>query len=269
MIPTASLKAFEPLAAFDDVERARWEQCASRGRHGTTQRTVILSREAGLGGAIATAVADHDEADLLARDGKIFACPHRTRLRLLASIVAFRGSIPDEAAPAFLPEEEFERALTELRCLHVEHPGWRTHILQSAWEVPLRWFVLFDPSERRLVPFGGRPSIRYETAIAAARRRAARALHVLGARLPSSTVIGLLEDLAEWLEEFHEDSRIVLEYGEVAGLLGAGEIGEDTTARDIWDALRALERGDNDGAAASYSQAAERWARVRAHESAN
>lgn len=269
MVPTAHLKAFEPLDAFEAGEQEYWRRYAAAGERGAVAPTVVLSREAGLGRAIATAVAEREHADVIVRGAGVHVCPHRTRLRLLAAVVAFRESIPDDAAPAFLPEEQFDDALAELERLYAEHPRWRNHILQSSWEVPLRWFVLFDGEERRIVRSAGRSTVRYEAGIAAARSRVGTALDVLRAALPSSTVVGLVSDLAGWLEQFDDGSLVVLEYGEVAGLFAPRALRDDHSARDIWSAIRALARGDAERAAAFYGIASERWARVRARESVN
>src|SRR5699024_9757348 len=49
------------------------------------------------------------------------------------------------------------------------------HVLSSTWSVPLPWFALVDPAERRTVERDGRERVYWHAAMADARRRVARA----------------------------------------------------------------------------------------------
>jgi hypothetical protein len=264
MVPYAALKLFEPLSAFGGDERAYWRAYASSGEEPRRVPAVMLSRESGLG-TIATLIEEREQADILAEDGQIYVCPHRTRLRLLASVLAFRRTIPAEVASAFMPEGEAERAVEELERLRAEHPKWRTHILLSTWEVPLRWFVPFSDEDRSIQD--GR--IRYRTSMPSAMSRTHRALGVLRTALPDPGVVGLVADLARWLEEFDPASIVLLDYGGVGRLFSVSAQEADHSAADIGAAIEALEAGDPEGSAAFYSRAAERWGSVRARESSN
>lgn len=269
MVPTAYLKAFEPLDAFGRAERAHWQRLIERSPAQRLPRRVFLSPNAGLREILDATPDGREEADVVERDGVIYVCPHRTRLRLLASVLAFRRSIPAEAAGAFLAEKELREVVAELERLREERPEWRNHILQSSWEIPLRWFVLFEEHERNVLDDGGAPTARYETRMPAARERIQKALGILRASLPNPAVVGLVADLSAWLEQFNADSRLMLEYGDVARLLGREGLAEEHTARDLWAAIDSLKEGDPDRAAAYYGQAAERWSRMRSLESAN
>src|SRR5436189_12273 len=70
-------------------------------------------------------------------------------------------------------------------------PDTQSHVLTARWQVPLRWFVAFEPNERRIVlgpraeryaAVGAPPSagvtraVGYLTAMSRARRRLARTL---------------------------------------------------------------------------------------------
>src|SRR5438270_7656890 len=195
MVPAATLKIFEPLTAFDEHERAYWERYVAL-RTVPPADTVLLSRERGLSGPTAVLVTDDEHADIVERDGKTLVCPHRTKLRLMASILAFRRSIPAEVVAAFMPEDEAERATEGIEELRNDHPGWRNHVLESTWEVPLHWFVPFDDGERRFTqPRGRRASLRYETSIAAGLERSERALEIVKATLPNPAVIAPLSGI--------------------------------------------------------------------------
>ncbi|HJR19094.1 MAG TPA: hypothetical protein VJ922_05185 [Actinomycetota bacterium] len=269
MVPAATLKVFEPLSAFDGDERAYWEAYAAGGEP-LPPRTVLLDRETGLEGATATLVAEREHAELVERRGVTFVCPHRTKLRLLASILAFRRSIPAEVVRAFMPEDEVERAEEEIESLRNTHPDWRNHILESAWEVPLHWFAAFDDAERQLIQNAdGSLGLRYETLLRAARERVARVLAIVRDSLPNPGVIAPLAGLVRWLEEFNDVGLLALDYADVARLMSPETLEADRTCRDIWASVRALSEGDGERASAYYMTAAERWSAVRRRETWN
>ena len=269
MVPAATLKVFEPLSAFDDDERGYWEGYVA-GAEPAPPSTVLLDRESGLEGSTATLVADREHADLLERRGVTFICPHRTKLRLLTSVLAFHHTIPAEAVRAFMPEDEIERAEEELEALRSAHPDWRNHIFENAWEVPLHWFAPFHDAERQLLQCGdGSLGLRYETVLRAARERTARALSVVRQSIPNPSVIAPLSGLARWLEEFNETGILVLDYGGLARVIGPETLKADRSCREIWGAVRALSEGDADRASAYYMTVAERWAALRRRETWN
>jgi hypothetical protein len=269
MVPAATLKVFEPVTAFEENERAYWERYVAGGTVAPPD-TVLLSRERGLSGETATLVAEAEHADIVDRGGVIFVCPHRTKLRLLASVLAFRRTIPSEVVGAFMPDDEEERASSEIEELRNNHPGWRNHVLESTWEVPLHWFVPFDDGERSLTGTrGGAANLRYETTIRTARERTGHALEIVRATLPNPAVIAPLAGLTRWLSDFDGAGLLALDYAGVGRLLRSEDLREDHTARDIADSIKALAEGDGDRAAAFYMVAAERWAGVRRRESLN
>ena len=269
MVPAATLKVFEPLAAFDANERAYWERYVQGGTVPPSD-SLLLSREHGLRGETATALAESEHADVIERREATYVCPHRTKLRLLASLLAFRRSIPAEVVTSFMPDDEVERAADGIEAIRSTHPTWRNHVLESTWEVPLHWFVPFDDAERELLedPAGGE-TIRYETIVRAASERSARALEIVREMLPNPGIIAPVAGLARWLEDFDPAGVLVLDYGEVGSLFPGEELARDHTAREIWASIKALSEGDGDRASAHYMVAAERWAGVRRRETWN
>ena len=269
MVPAASLKVFEPLSAFEEAERAYWDAYVAGGMAPPAD-TVLLSRERGLSGPTATLVAATEHADVVEREGRVLVCPHRAKLRLLASVLAFRRSIPAEVAGAFMPEGEEDRATEGIERIRSDHPGWRNHVLESTWEVPLHWFVPFHDDERRFEHRRGRvASLRYETSVEDARERTGRALEVVRATLPNPGVIAPLAGITRWLQDFAGEGVVVLDYAGLGGMLPTEELRADHTAREIWASIRALAEGDGDRAAAHYMVAAERWAGIRRKETLN
>lgn len=266
MVPAATLKAYEPLSAFESEERRYWERYAA-SKEATPPDTLLLSREHGLRSGTATMVAEREHGEVLTRRDIVLVCPHRTRLRLLASVLAFRRSIPAEVVGAFMPSDEVERAADEIDALRAAHPHWRNHILESSWEIPLHWFVPFDDAERELQL--GEPNVRYETTLEEARGRCSRALAVLRESLPNPAVIAPVAGLERWLQEFDPTSVLVLDYGRLARLVPPHDLRDDRSCRDVWGAIDALASGDGERSAAHYMVVAERWSGIRRRENWN
>ena len=168
-------------------------------------------------------------------DGRRLVCPRNLRLRVLESTVAFAnalrgigvGLIPDDAAKA---------ADRELRTYQVEHPGHRSHVLTSAWHVPVRWFVAFDPDEKE---------------------RAHSVLEQLGAFQAPAEELG---QLSSWLEPFPEGSMVELDYSDVSDLFDPQELVFDDSCHLIQESVDALENGDMLRAGENYGRVVSRWA---------
>jgi hypothetical protein len=202
-------------------------------------------------------------------DGVFLVCPWRTRLRMLAGLLAFRGSVPDEVAEAFVPEEEARRAASELQAVQERDPEIRSYILHANWHVPLRWFSAFSASERILTEDAEGLRVRYETRVHTGRARMKRALEILEASWIDEAVVGALSELAEWLEQFDGEGLIELDYGSVARLFSDDELLEDRTAADVWTCLQALDEGDVVRAGKIFAVLTEAWAGFRSQEVVN
>src|SRR3954453_23252870 len=122
--------------------------------------------------------------------------------------------LPDELAEAFLPQAVLVAADMEHEAWVGAHPDVTTGIRSVTWSVPLPWFVLFEPEERRLVlgerrtASPGAPvqtgldrALVYLTAMSRARRRAARALHVVQRAFHEGPAVEALDEIGRWLEE--------------------------------------------------------------------
>src|SRR5439155_3886926 len=126
---------------------------------------------------------------------------------------------PMELSEEFVPESEARRAQRELARLRRREGDAVPFILQSAWHVPIRWFVLVDDAERLLEegPEGGF-RLRYETTVEGALARAVRAGPALR-RSELGPVADLIEELAEWLAAFDPASLLELDYASLCDLL--------------------------------------------------
>jgi len=202
-----------------------------------------------------------DGEDLIAEWlGRSFVCPRNTRIRMLEGALAFYNAYSVAGASLIVPETVAERAARELVRLSKIDPLSRSHILTSAWFVPLRWFVPFDPSEREVIGQPEVAGIRYRTLAGRAKQRLRRALDALRSAGLDESVIQQLDDLDEWVGGFHRSSMLELDYGTVAQLFHPSDLVIDETADDVWMSISALERGDLNRAGEHYAAAASRWA---------
>jgi hypothetical protein len=271
MIPCAYLRVFRPLETFPEPDRSQWERYILSGgappHHRPIYRDESTEKERHVG---LMALAEGEYADIRLVDGQYFVCPWRTRLRVLSSLLSLRDSAPSEVAEAFVPEGEFKRAARELARLKRREPWAVPSMLQSPWHVPIRWFILVDDPERRLVEAGSDQfRLFYWTPLGAAKKRAERALQVLrrSELAPLATVVG---EMAEWLSAFHPKSMVELDYASVSTLFTWDELDDDHGGHEIQEAVEAIaERGGMARAAEIYQTVANRWTDAMNRESLN
>jgi hypothetical protein len=301
----AELRVYEPLSAFPPDERQRWHDYLASGPAPSTREG--LRRERTLGLALACRPTPRvprpaeagEHAYVLTVNGAPLVCPWRTELRCWRAVAELTALLSAELVSAVLPEAELELAVREHERWLAEHPQLRAHVLTSRWVVPVRWFLLMRPDERRLQLGGadgaagaatGEPSapnagpgspgralpatevgrsLVYRTAMADARRRAARALAVLRRAFDTGAVVGAVESLGRWLEEFHPRSVVELDYGGLVDLRSDAELRADDSAGDLATALAALGAGDLQTATEAYDRVIERWRISHRVESAN
>lgn len=268
MIKTAYLRVYEPASAFSSDERAMWltdSPDSDSGDELAYGKWLVTGRP--LTGQQGTAV--QEGAYVRTVEGVTFICPWRTRLRMLAGLLAFRDSVPEEVADAFVPKSEARRAAQELAALDERHPEVRSHILHANWHVPLRWFAAFDASERILMEDRHGLRIRYESRIAQANTRLARAIEVLSEAMMDEGIVTAIEELRGWLEEFSPEALLELDYGTVASMFSDDELVEENCAASVAECVEALGVGDGERAGRIFGDLTDRWAAARAHEVVN
>jgi hypothetical protein len=276
--PVSALRIYEPLGAFGEAERARWEAYSASGAAVPRAHGLRLERSAALVALLDPRRAPSPDAGSGAAhvcrvDGITLVCPLRTALRSWEALAEFRAAMPDEVADAFVPRAVADLASDELEQWRRTYPDRRAHVQTATWQVPIRWFVLFSPQERHLV-LGRRNrdeerSLTYRAPMAQARRRVARAVAVLRRTLDAAPVLRAVEDLGRWLEEFHPRSLVELDYGGLVDLLSDADLRADESARDVAEALDRLSDRDPDGAGAAYERLTSRWRALAARENAN
>lgn len=198
-------------------------------------------------------------------------CPLDMRQRSAAALVGFlaTSSLPLRQAAFPLPDEAVRvRAAAAV----AELSGGAVHVVSSTWSVPLPWFTLVEPDARQVVLAPRDDSARqvcWRVAIADARRRIEQAHTVVLGALGEDGAAALLRDTGRWLEHFHPQSAVELDYGGLVQLLDDSELLEDSSAQDVHGALAALEQGDAEEVAQRYAQLHDFWSAVAAREHHN
>lgn len=199
-------------------------------------------------------------------DDGVYLCPRRPRLRMLEGMLAFNNAFPDAG---LIPQTELTTANDELSRLRSQSPAVRSHILTSAWHVPIRWFSAFLHDEKEIYETDRGLSVRYRTSMSAALERVERAVQIVEGAGFDPSVVGQVEGLESWLKRFAPDSMLELDYDRVAGLFTDGDLVLDESAADTAASLHALELGNFEEAGAFYASMARRWGRVQSLAFAN
>lgn len=268
MIKTSYLRVYQPLASFPAEEREQWMECAGESETADPSET----RRWLLAGALpdrADLAAPTEGAFVRQSDGVTLVCPWRTKLRMFAGLLAFRNSVPEEVAEAFVPEVEARRAAHELAVLGDERPEVRSHILHANWHVPIRWFAAFDDAERILTEDKDGLRVRYEAPLSVAGARLTRCVSVLEETWIDDGVTAAVRELVQWLDGFGSEGLIELDYGSVAAMFSHEDLLEDRSAAEVGSCLDALETGDLMKAGRLFAGLTERWTEVRAKEVVN
>ncbi|HZD22282.1 MAG TPA: hypothetical protein VE569_02610 [Acidimicrobiia bacterium] len=192
-------------------------------------------------------------------DGRRLVCPRNLRLRVLESTVAFANAFRGLGL-GLIPESAAQTADRELKAYHRSYPEHRSHILTSAWHVPVRWFTAFAPSDKQVYEGPHGPRLRYRTDIDQARKRIRDAYEIL---TKLTVFVGPAQELVqvlEWLEPFGEGSMLELDYADVSELFDPKELVLDDSCEQVHESLAALAAGDMMRAGESYGRVVTRWA---------
>jgi hypothetical protein len=281
----AHLRVYEPLSGLPDAERTRWHHYIEGGS--VASRPVQMAREHEVALSAVLSVPPRldlsdgvDHAYVRHLDGLTYVCPWRLQLRAWDALDSFRTQLPDELSEAFFPATLASAAEDARDAWVAIHPDVRPGILTETWQVPVPWFVPFDADERRLVlgerRTGGAGAVNgldralvYLTAMSRARRRVARALHIVRKVFDEGPASGAIEEVGRWLEEFHPHSLVELDYGGLVHLLDDETLSADTSVAEIAEALERLANGDVQASGECYEKVVNRWRAIAALEHAN
>jgi hypothetical protein len=212
-----------------------------------------------------------DGAHVLDISGLRYVSPWSTATRCWAALDDFKDSLPSSITPFFIPPSLEEVITTGVDLLEDRVP----HIITETWVIPPRWFSLFTPEERvRGEGDDGAYSFA-RTTMAKARERVEKSHEIVLGAFGQGSVEEEIENLLDWLELFHPESLVELDYGGLAGYLdtalrtqGLDGISEDTSIEDVADSLAGLAAGDGAIAGQGYERLVTRWRSVQAFESA-
>jgi hypothetical protein len=260
------LRVYEPLRAFSGPSGARVRSALARGpltpeRAGRHEREVCL--RALLGARLLPGddpAAGTEVLVLGGATGDPLVCPLDTRPRAGAALLGFlEGEAPLLRRSALPVPEPVARHRAEAAVAELGDGA--AHVVSASWTVPLPWFALVDPEERRLRLDGCR-RVWWRVSIGRARARAAQAERIIRTGLGDTGPADVLAETGQWLARFDRDSVVELDYGGVVELLDDAALRDDDSADQVRDALQALRQGDTAAARASYDRLREFWSVV-------
>lgn len=238
----AYLRVYEPAAVLDP----QWRELAGP-RDEVLPQERRLTLQAALGSRAAARLAY-----LLVEDALRYIAPLDLDARRSAGYDQFVSPLAPIHQSALVPDAARPRARRD----------GTEHILTSAWNVPIRWYALFDDTERELRLEGGERSMIYRTTMTNAKRRLGHALPVLQATISDTEAVSEALRLSSWLDQFHGMSRIELDYAGLVDVLEDSELRTDRSAQDTADSIEALRSGDGVSAGQAYLRVVGRWRRA-------
>ena len=279
---SSTLRVYEPLEAFPEDQRAALkaagDRAASRAAVENAELLASLGRITRPGGdpfptgrtdlvrvtrAPGVPVEDgsKDGEDAALADGAgLLYCPSQLVLRAGLAANALMEGIHGPLAELLIPEEQRDRHQERIDLVSAREGASRVHTRASTWGIPFSWFSLFlesDPQD--VVEAGGRIlTVRVWAPITEALDRVRYAVANLALAAPDLDMLDDLTQLTEWLELFHVESMVELDYGAVAD-----KVYPDDSPMDVRLGIECLAEGDMTGAAAAYRRLASRWIPIR------
>lgn len=253
VVPSTTLRVYEPLEAFSVEDRPALEVLALRPgadeAADEAERTASWCGVLAGQGAVVTQGGDGSEQPA-AGWGDEDPAPARRRRRASREAGPASGADARPAGPAYPATRVLRAGGVLLVCPvggaeEVGGPGSRRppRRLVRAWTLPEAWLTLVRPEDGERAGGAG----RYHVPMSTARSRAARALRTLRLGIGETELTAEVEIMARWLETFHPRSWVVLDASGIVPLTGG-----DDGAEDVRLGLECLASGDTTGAAASY-----------------
>lgn len=286
---SSTLRVYEPLEAFPEGEReairAAGARTASRAAVENAELLASLGRITRAGGdpfptgrtdlvRVTSAAgvppgrapgAGTSDAGAAAGPGAVAGrvllyCPSQLVLRAGLAANALMEGIHGPLAEMLIPEEQRDKHQERIDQVKARDGAIRVHTRASTWGIPFSWFSLFMEGDHKdVVESGGRIlTVRVWAPITEAMERARYAVAHLALAAPDLDMLDDLAQLTEWLELFHVNSMVELDYGAVAD-----KVYPDESPMDIRLGIECLSEGDMTGAAAAYRRLASRWIPIR------
>ena len=263
----ASLRVYEPIDAFEPAEQLRWQAIPITASTGYDEQIRALRRLISSEPPALTA----DGAHILEFEGKRYVAPWSTAARSWAALETFKDSMPQNVARFFVPSNVEEAILINSENVEDKVP----HILTETWLIPPRWFSLFEPTERIRGHNQDGAFTVLRTSINNAKKRCMFTHQSVVGAFGNGPIEEEIADLLEWLNMFHSQSLVELDYGGLANYVeqvlkedGLEGLEGDTSVEDIQLSLNGLATGDGAQAGLGYERLVTRWRRVSALEQA-
>ncbi len=264
----ASLRIYEPITAFAPAEQLRWGGVASNEPTGLQEQERALRRVI----VVEPPALKPDGAHILEVDGKRYVSPWSTATRCWSALQTFKDSMPLPVTRFFIPENVEDAIAINSELIEDKV----AHILTETWMVPPRWFSLFEPTDRQRGHTSDGAYTVLRTGINKAKQRCMFTHQAVVQSFGSGPIEQEIADLLEWLNLFHAESIVELDYGGLANYLektlienGENGIEADTSVEDIHLSLAGLASGDGAMAGQGYERLISRWRRVAAIEQAS
>ncbi|MCA4134225.1 hypothetical protein [Arthrobacter sp. M4] len=265
---SSSLRVYEPLEAFPVDEQEQLadagSQLGSRDAVEYAELLASLGRITREGGdpfptgrtdlVRVTRIRDENDAD------RLLYCPSQLVIRAGLAANALMEGIHGPLAELLIPEEQRDRHQERINRVNAARGSKTVHTRASTWGIPFSWFSLFQESDRTdVVESAGRiVTVRVWAPLTDALERARFAVANLALAAPDLDMLDDLTQLTEWLELFHVQSMVELDYGAVAD-----KVYPDESPMDVRLGIECLAEGDMTGAAAAYRRLASRWIPIR------
>ena len=263
----ASLRIYEPIDSFSIQDQQHWSQIAISSATGFDEQKRALTRTI----SNESPSLKPDGAHLLDHEGKRYVAPWSTTARCWAALDDFKSTLPPNLIKFFIPQsiEDSIKSTQEI----VEDKV--SHILTSTWNIPPRWFSLFEANDRLRGTNEDGPYTILRTSISNAKQRCLFAHQAVVNAFGNGPIEQEIADLLEWLSIFNSESIVECDYGGLAiylekTLIANGEPGlnADTSIEDVARSLAGLAAGDGALAGQGYERLVTRWRRVAACEQA-
>ncbi|WP_413542532.1 hypothetical protein [Citricoccus nitrophenolicus] len=287
----SELRVYQPLAAFPDSVQSQYQRARGRSRAETeaeaaqrAQRRLLRDvtdpfphghdlvrvlrvpapgSDGGPGAGGGEVTGDGGPADASEAPVSEYFCPDEMALRceLAAEQLteSLRPQIFDQLVPEAARRANTERLAERLEFTDTEELH-QVHTRTAVWGVPAGWFALVQEQDR--VSVLGDPAapdaVRITVPLGLPLERGRHAAVVLSLHAPDMDLLQDLTQLVSWLESFHPDSMVELDYGGLARL-----VWPDDSPFDVRTAIEALEEGDAEAAVVANHRMVRRWLPVR------
>jgi len=273
---SSSLRVYEPLEAFPPEQQrqlvAESNRAGSRAAVENAELQASLGRITRSGGdpfptgrtdlvrmtRVPTGrhAAGKDEDDA----GRVLYCPSQLVIRAGLAANALMDGVHSPLADLLIPVSQRDKHQMRIDRINAREDAKRVHTRASTWGIPFSWFSLFAESDRKdVVEAEGRIlTVRVWTPLTEALERARFSVAHLALAAPDLDMLDDLTQLTEWLELFHVQSMVELDYGAVAD-----KVYPDDSPMDVRLGIECLAEGDMTGAAAAYRRLASRWIPIR------